>query len=117
MSAETLSRIMERTNARLAGAEHRSELFSIGVDHFRAIAEDMAETVFVHASSRGWDDGQTNWFIITVLSQLQAGMIDTFRELGLDTGLVLDEFLDASFDAYMDRCTVLFSAPQVGGRA
>lgn len=117
MSAETLTRIMEQTGARLAVASYGEETLAIGLEHMTKIGADLAETLFTHVSAEPFSNSEINALVLKCYDEQQKAIVETFASFGITEGSYLDECLEAASNGYLDRGEELFSAPQIGGRA
>lgn len=118
MSTETLRRLMDETNERLAVASYGDETLAIGIETMAALGVDAAETLFVRVAGAPFTDAEINTAILSTLDGLQRHIVESFRASGVKEHPFLDQCLEAAASGFLDRGEALFSVlPEAGGRA
>ncbi|MCJ2099367.1 hypothetical protein [Methylobacterium sp. E-046] len=117
MSAETLRRIMDETDERLAVASYGDETLAIGIETMAALGVDAAETLFVRVAGASFTDAEINTAILSTLNGLQGHIIESFDAFGIKEHPFLDQCLEAVASGFLNRGEALFSGTEQGGRA
>ena len=118
MSAETLSRLMERTTDRLFAAGTADERRAVGLVQMSKLAADLGETLFLRIRSLpDLTAAQTNGMIVEVMDRLVGSVIDSFTNVGVFDVDLCEAHCLAARDGFLDRLEALFAIPTTGGRA
>jgi len=117
MSAISIRSIFEAADRRLRAASPGEETLIIGVECFEAIGSHLAGTVYLKASSEGWENWQINSLILSTYLDLMNMVGDTFAKFGVKDDAFVHRCLQAAERGLLNRGEELFSVDFEGGRA
>ena len=117
MSTSSIRSLFEEADRRLRTASSGDETIMIGVQYFEGVGAHLAGTVYLKASSEGWEDWQINSLILRTYLDLMEMVGDVFAKFGAKDEVYVERYLAAAERGFLDRGEKLFSIDSEGGRA